>query len=86
MFSCSPVIKLQDSLKKKMHFQLNLVERLQLFMHTSMCDACKAYEKQNKDLDSMLDKHVHTQHNSKDSVKEILSEDVKNQILKKLKE
>ncbi len=40
-------LKATELIEKKMHFKLSVVERLQLKVHKSMCDACRNYEKQN---------------------------------------
>lgn len=43
--SCFKATKL---IEKKFHFKLTLREKLQLKMHTMMCDACSMYEKQSE--------------------------------------
>lgn len=43
MYSCRKATELLD---KKCFERLNSLEQIKLFMHTRMCDACKAYEKQ----------------------------------------
>jgi len=40
-------LKATELIEKKMHFKLSIVEKLQLKVHKSMCDACRNYEKQN---------------------------------------
>jgi len=40
-------LKATELIEKKMQFKLSLVERLQLRVHKSMCDACTNYEKQS---------------------------------------
>jgi len=40
-------LKATELIEKKMHFKLSVVEKLQLKVHKSMCDACRNYEKQN---------------------------------------
>jgi len=44
MLSCK---KATELIEKRQVGKLALMERLQLSMHTSMCDACSAYEKQS---------------------------------------
>jgi hypothetical protein len=39
-------LKASQLMEKKLHFRLNGIEKLQLRMHTMMCDACPRYEKQ----------------------------------------
>ena len=40
-------LKSSELLEKKMHFRLTLLEKMQLKMHTMMCNACTLYEKQS---------------------------------------
>jgi len=40
-------LKATELIEKKIHFKLSVVEKLQLKVHKSMCDACRNYEKQN---------------------------------------
>lgn len=72
-------------IEKRIHFSLNPVERVQLFVHTSMCDACMSYQKQSIDMDELLSKHTQ-QHSPSPAPNETLSEDVKARILKDLEE
>jgi len=51
MLSCK---KATELIEKKHAFSLNPIERMQLFLHTSMCNACRNYEKQSKFLDNYL--------------------------------
>ena len=51
MLSCR---KATELIEKKIGFSLNSRERMQLFLHTSMCSACRSYEKQSKSLDQIL--------------------------------
>ena len=53
-------------------------------MHTSMCEACRSYQKQSKDMDSLLNDHIHSNTDTPDSNHEALSGDFKDQIIKKL--
>ena len=79
MLSCK---RASGLIEKKANLSLNPLEKVQLFIHTGMCDACKTYEKQSKDLDSILDKHIHS-HQPENS-KTTLSPDVKNKIISNL--
>jgi len=83
MLSCQ---KASEFIEKKSIFGLNRGERIQLFLHTSMCDACKSYEKQSLQLDSLMEEHLNSELNEKSSMKEGLSPDRKEQIIKDLKE
>jgi hypothetical protein len=51
-----------------------------------MCDACKSYENQSKDLDSLLDKHIHHGPKKSDTSDDFLSDDIKKRIMTELKE
>ena len=83
MLSCR---KATGLIEKKLHFSLGPIEKIQLFMHTSMCDACKSYQKESKDMDSLLSDHIHSHLQTPDSSSEVLSDDLKEQIIKKLED
>lgn len=51
MLSCR---KATELIEKKVSFSLSPIEKMQLFLHTSMCHACRTYEKQSKFLDKCL--------------------------------
>ena len=51
MLSCEAVSQL---LEKKLRQKLTYQERVQLFFHTAMCDACKAYQKQSLLLEELF--------------------------------
>jgi hypothetical protein len=51
MLSCQ---KATGLIEKKLNFALGKRERLQLFLHKSMCQACSNYEKQSLLLDKSL--------------------------------
>lgn len=79
ILSCKKATELID---KKSLVHLSLKEKLQLHLHKSICDACTAYEKQSKEIDLLLHKHIHD-HNT--DHKTILKNDLlKEQIIKKL--
>ncbi len=59
MLSCK---KATELIEKKLCFKLNIVESVQLLVHTSMCHACKTYEKQSKVIDNVLQKNINTPH------------------------
>ena len=79
MLSCKRATGL---IEKRLHFSLSPIEKVQLFFHTGMCDACKSYEKQSKSLDSILDKHMHP--SQSDISKEALSPEIKSKIISDL--
>lgn len=54
MLSCRRATAL---IEKKLLVGLTRKEKMQLWMHTSMCDACTAYQKQSKWLDKILQKY-----------------------------
>jgi hypothetical protein len=81
MLSCK---KASGLIEKKLHFPLNPVEKTQLFLHTSMCDACKSYQKQSKELDGLLDKHFHTNPDQPDTTSHTLSSEIKAKIISDL--
>ena len=55
MLSCE---KASELIEKKLNFSLGTKEKVQLFVHTKVCDACKNYEKQSAEMDSLLDAHL----------------------------
>ena len=81
MLSCK---KASGLIEKKLHFPLSPVEKVQLIVHTSMCDACKNYQKQSAELDTLLDKHIHHDPKTPDSHDNELSDDIKKRIVREL--
>ena len=81
MLSCK---KASGLIEKKKDFGLSPVERFQLFLHTSMCDACKSWQKQSTDMDAALNNHFHSGKSGNST--ESLSEETKQKIIKKLKD
>lgn len=55
MLSCR---KATELIEKKLFVGLRSHEKVQLYLHTSMCDACKKYSHQSKELDIILKNHV----------------------------
>ena len=53
MLSCKAATELME---KKLEQGLSLRQRFQLWMHTLICDACKQYEKQSRQIDTFLKK------------------------------
>lgn len=56
MLSCKKASELID---KQSVVKLSWKENVQLQMHTAMCDGCKAYKKQSRLLDNLLQNHLH---------------------------
>ena len=80
MLSCR---KASELVEKKLHFGLSSKEKFQLFLHLSMCDACKAYQKQTILLDKLLTKQSDSQ-NVKSTIEKPLPEEVKSKIINEL--
>ena len=68
-------------MSKKEVINLTLIESIQLKMHTSMCRACSAFEKQSETIEKTLSKL------SEEQVieKQILTSDFKKELLDKIK-
>jgi hypothetical protein len=79
MLSCKKATELID---KKTVFKLSVKEKAMLCLHTSMCDACSAYQKQSNKIDSLLKKHLHGPLNADESP--IESKELKEKIISKL--
>jgi hypothetical protein len=60
-------VKATGLIEKGFYFELTQKERLQLKMHTMMCDACKRYEKQSVFIEKGLAANIH---------KDLLPEDI----------
>lgn len=50
--------KTTELIEKKSVVALSFKEKMQLYMHKSMCDACTAYEKQSKKIDELLHQYT----------------------------
>jgi len=82
MLSCW---KATELIEKKIGFSLNPMEKTQLFLHTSMCNACRNYEKQSKSLDQILYKFLGKEENPHDHpVHTPASDDLKQKIISNL--
>lgn len=46
-------------IEKKFHFELSYKEKIQLKLHTMMCDACSMYEDQSEVIEHGIQKHFH---------------------------
>ena len=56
MLSCK---KATELIEKKSLLTLSSKGNIQLKVHTKMCDTCTNYQKQSKEIDVILEKHVH---------------------------
>jgi hypothetical protein len=81
MLSCQKASALID---KKSVLGLSLIEKVQLTMHTRMCDVCSAYQKQSRFIDKAIEKHVVHQSSPNDNSPKPLSEESKDKIINKL--
>jgi hypothetical protein len=63
MLSC---VRATALMEKKQLSDISLVEKMQLFAHTSMCDGCREYQKQSEVLSSLLSGHYKKTASDKD--------------------
>jgi hypothetical protein len=68
-------------IEKRELSSLSFIERIQLKLHTSMCEACRIYEKQSKIIDEALSQWI----KAAAEKKEFLSKEVKEKIISELK-
>ncbi|MBE0638730.1 MAG: hypothetical protein IH598_09425 [Bacteroidales bacterium] len=52
-------IKATELIEKNFHFKLSRKEKMQLRIHTIMCDACKCYENQSAFLEKAIAASLH---------------------------
>jgi hypothetical protein len=81
MLSCKKATELME---KEIHFKLSILEKVQLRMHTKMCAACNAYQKNNVILEKSLHNHFLSQ--KKEFMSLTLSEDFKKKLIKNLED
>ena len=81
MLSCK---KASGLIEKKLHFSLSSVERVQLKMHTSMCEMCRSYQNQSEGFDELLNNQVNLNSSTSSSSPKGLSQDSKDNILKEI--
>lgn len=79
MLSCK---KASELIEKKLLFKLSLQEKLRLNIHTSMCSACKLYEKQSAIIDQALRINFHELEKFSEQK---LSSEIKNKIKSDIK-
>ena len=81
MLSCKRATEL---IEKKSILGLSWRENVQLKVHTKMCDACSHYQKQSKEIDTLLEKHIHSADENK--VPELENSKLKETILHSLEQ
>ncbi len=59
MLSCH---KATELIEKKTVFSLSPAEKVQLYLHTRVCDACRNYQKQSELLDVVLEQELKALH------------------------
>lgn len=79
MLSCKKASAL--SIKRE-DFQLSRIEKMKLFFHLLLCDACHAFAKQNEWINKALEQDVHPPKNRLEEVQ--ASEGLKERILSKI--
>lgn len=67
-------------IEKREIAMLSAKEKVQLKLHTSMCDACRSYEKQSKTVNKALSKWFGNSYKKK----EVLSKEAKDRIIQEL--
>ena len=75
--SCKKTTELID---KKFLIPLSIKEKVQLYLHKSMCKTCTAYEHQSKFIDNAISKLFH----SKSKINTDSSEERKRKIIEKI--
>lgn len=83
MLSCKEAT---ENIEKKSEKKQSPTERMQLFMHTSFCNACSTYQKQSRQLDKALKLEGMLRYSGKEVPPRQLPASVKIKILKKLKD
>jgi hypothetical protein len=79
VLSCKRATKL---IEKREIDALTVLEKMQLKLHTSMCDVCHAYKKQS----TIIDKAIFRWIKSNKQEKHNLSDESKSKIINKIKE
>lgn len=79
MLSCKKACELTD---KKSVVKLTVKENVMLHMHAAVCDGCRTYQKQSKNLDDLLKQHIQKSDESK--IPQIINNELKQKIISKL--
>lgn len=83
ILSCRRAAELID---REKHANLRPVEKIQLFVHTRMCDACRNYITQSHLIDSIFTHQAEQHKNTVHGNQATLSPEIKSRIIKKLEE
>lgn len=81
MLSCRKATELME---KENFIGLKRIEKIQLFMHTRMCDACTHYYKQSQFIDKALQYDSSPELNAKNITHKTLSSEIKSKIINNL--
>lgn len=81
MLSCR---KATELIEKKAHFRLNILEKIQLRLHTSMCQACHHYENQDQQINSLLKEELGSVDKQEKVAQQKMPEDLKLKILENI--
>jgi hypothetical protein len=81
MLSCRKATELTE---KESLTGLKRTEKIQLFMHTSMCDACSLYYKQSHFIDNILEHQSNQESEAKEPAHRSLSAAAKKELISKL--
>lgn len=65
LLSC---LKATELIEKRFYFKLSFKEKLQLKLHTMMCDACTNYEKHSKIIEKGIEMYQKKQHTEIDMI------------------
>ncbi len=79
IYSCRKATELID---KRSVMGLSWIEKVRLFMHKSLCDACTTYEKQSGLIDRFLHHHLHDHQN--DNAPQLQNDELKERIIERL--
>lgn len=75
MISCQ---KAGQLIEKRLHHQITPAERIELIVHTSLCQACRTYEKQSRVIEkAMLKSHGAKAEKAPDKLKQSLHDKFK---------
>lgn len=80
MLSCR---KATELIEKELDYKLSILEKIQLYMHTHMCDACRHYQQQSQLIDEALKRHLNGSSEKIPKV-EPLSNEIEEKIIRNL--
>ena len=67
-------LRATELIEKKFHVKLSFKEKLQLYLHKMMCDACSMYEKQSAAIEKGLDTHHKNHQNEECDIEQLKSQ------------